>query len=163
MRTSLTGLAAVKVISSLSALKMGGCCLATKGANEGAFITVRSVKHVIKMLNKLEHDHKIKKLNIAVIAEKATLLFAKHTLTPFMVVTQADEQYVNVSGRGVDYLNGFLTLPSEDGGFGGSRNGEDDYTIPVKTDQLQQMKEDLKDLAQEWGWDFCDFESRIEH
>ena len=120
-------------------------CLASTKKPDTIYATVRSPKHVDKLLAIYSEVEGVGKVNID------TGMFYKHNMLPklfFEKQTDADGEKVIVTGC-ILPLTGFLTNEE----LFAAEMDEDKAVIRVQDDlTMADIEEGLADLCEEWGW-----------
>ena len=128
-------------VDAFNPLQLSGVCMQSKS---GAFMTVRSPAHAVMAIEAVAERTGSKKLDVEKLRKEAGELFLTHNLWPVMQV-KTDDETIFLSGRLLDHLGGFLSHH-----FQAVNTDEDQYQFPITN--VEEQKEDLKELCDEWGW-----------
>ena len=125
---------------------LGGICLASTKKPDTIYATVRSPKHVEKLLAIYSEVEGVGKVNM-----DNNTMFYKHNMLPklfFEKQTDADGEKVIVTGC-ILPLTGFLTNEE----LFAAEMDEDKAVIKVQDDlTMADIDEGLAGLCEEWGW-----------
>jgi len=142
------GLNDAQVLDIFRAMQFGGCAM--EGSKKTCvFMTVRSPRHAVKVVEQVIEDTGTKKLDVAKLTEEAENLFSTKMLWPLMTVKEHGHTFT-LTGKYLDCLGGFL----ESEVFNATNTGDDEYEITFPNSKKSEILSDLKELCQEWGWHF---------
>ena len=112
----------MQVLDVFRTMQFGGCAMETKKAS--VFMTVRSPRHSVKVVEQVIEETGTKKLDVAKLTEEAENLFSAKQLWPGMTVKEHAQTFT-LTGKYLDCLGGFL----ESEVFHATNTGDDTYEI----------------------------------